>query len=641
VALVAPHYRVGSFDDDASYLLSAKALLAGQGLTGHLTSGEPLVGLYLPGYGALLAPFVWLFPHSFLLPRLLSVVAYAASFPLVWLFLHRRGMSDGEAAAALILLALCPVDATFASMVMAETPFLVILLLLLLALDRWLESDRAVGRWGWAVLIAVAALLWLKQAGLGLVVGLVLWLPFTRTARRWRRAAFLAAGAFISVLPVLIARLVVGLPLAGDRYSMELGGFYQGGLIDRLLHVLPGSVQTLFSTAIPATLVPYYGPLPDQGFARGFWSVLAWQVTALCIIGAVVAFRRRRDGVMEAMVVVYLGESVLWPFVNERRVILVLPIMIAWYVMGASALWGALRRRVGARPGGGYDRAQVAAGILVASAVTFVPLAAQMPKDYLFPWNVSSSDPGGSRYVELLAALGPRSAVIETSYRSTFALFTGHPTAWNAFLDDPGPCSASGARMGIAEDHAGFLVTGDFNKPDLIDDPCLAALAQTAPWAVPLLHTGRDQASVYELVGPGTGHPDLVPTVTAATPLLRTSEGDRSLWTWQWSTPVPVTQVSVGEAAAESGPTESVVVEVRAASGEWTTLTEARSGVGGCAGCRPFLLSEPSPAPEATAVRVVVTAVSPAVVEDLAVIGPGGTGLASSPTRSRQRPGRT
>ena len=34
VALVAPHYFVGSFDDDAGYILAARALLAGHGLTG-------------------------------------------------------------------------------------------------------------------------------------------------------------------------------------------------------------------------------------------------------------------------------------------------------------------------------------------------------------------------------------------------------------------------------------------------------------------------------------------------------------------------------------------------------------------------------------------------------------------------------
>jgi hypothetical protein len=41
---VSSRYFVGSFDDDASYLLTAQAILHGAGLTGHLTSGASVVG---------------------------------------------------------------------------------------------------------------------------------------------------------------------------------------------------------------------------------------------------------------------------------------------------------------------------------------------------------------------------------------------------------------------------------------------------------------------------------------------------------------------------------------------------------------------------------------------------------------------
>ena len=48
---------------------------------------------------------------------------------------------------------------------------------------------------------------------------------------------------------------------------------------------------------------------------------------------------------------VYLAETLLWPEVNERRVILVLPVLVAWYVLGAKAAWDAAwswtQRRVG------------------------------------------------------------------------------------------------------------------------------------------------------------------------------------------------------------------------------------------------------------------------------------------------------
>src|SRR5262249_53140529 len=135
VALVAPHYFVGSFDDDAGYILTARALLAGHGLTASLPNGTLVAGSYLPGYSALLAPLLWLLPHSYAPLRLLSAVCYAGLFPLTWVYLGRRRLSDGVRTATLMLLALGPPLATFGSMVMAETPFLVLLVTLLLLVD--------------------------------------------------------------------------------------------------------------------------------------------------------------------------------------------------------------------------------------------------------------------------------------------------------------------------------------------------------------------------------------------------------------------------------------------------------------------------------------------------------------------------
>lgn len=625
VALIAPRYHVGSFDDDASYILAAKALLSGQGLTGHLVSGEAVVGLYLPGFGALLAPLVWLWPHGLVDLRLLSVAGYAAVFPLTWLLLRRRRLSEGVIAVALVVLALGPVFATFGSMVMAEMPFLVVLLVLLLLADDWLASSRLLGPAGIGVMVAAAALLWLKEAGLGLVVGLVLWLPLSRSPRRWAKAAVLAGFSAVAVLPGLIARYDLGIPLAGGRYSEELGSYYQGSLAERVLHVLPESTWHLLATAIPATLVPYLAPLPLNGHWPDLWKALSWQVTLLCAVGAVTWFRRYRDPAV-AMTVVYLGESVLWPFVNERRAILVLPLLVGWYGLGAAVTWRALRGWVGRAElrWTGAPTALAAVAAVAAVAVTFAPLVAQAPRDYLFGWGQSSSDPRGSGYMEMLAALSPRSAVVETDYRSTVALYSGHPTAWTAFYDTTVDCYEPTVLADLAADHAAFVLLGDLNKPDQIDSPCIAGLIGSASWAVPLLHTARDDATVYELIGPDTANPGLVDDLTSASPPLETTAGDDTVWTWQWSAPVAATQLSLGAAADLSGPTTEVRLQYRDAAGGWITAASAPSGIGGCTGCAPFLLDSSGPV-EVTSVRVVVTGpTGPGAVGDLAVLGPAG-----------------
>lgn len=632
VALVARHYHVGSFDDDASYILSAKALLAGQGLTGHLASGETVIGLYAPGFSALIAPLVWLWPHDFEPLRLLSVVAYGALFPLTWLLLARRRVAFWARVAVLALLALGPPLATYGSMVMAEAPFLDALLLLLLSLDPWVRGP-VLSRWAPPVVGLAAALIWLKEAGLGLVAGLGLWLLIGPHRHRLARAAVLAAGVGLTLVPVVVGRLAAGVPLAGSRYSLELGAYYQGGLLNRLQQVVPSSLWHLLSTAVPATLVPYLTPLPIGGHWPDLWKVLSWQVTVLAAVGAVVWARRYRDGAV-LMVAVYLAESTLWPFVNERRAILVIPLLTAWYVLGAARLWSAVRPMVGPAA----IRPARAGAAVLAAAVVFAPLVAQMPRDYLFAWGQSSSHFGGSDYVALLRRLGRPSSVVESDYRSSTALFTGHATDWTAFTDTQGICYLPEVLGAIAQDRAAFLLLGDFNKPGQLDSPCLARATAFGDWAVPLLHTRRDSASVYELVGPGTGHPGLrglswhqAPTVvtTPAGATAAVSFGGTAL----------VSQVSVGRAwmGPTPGPVASVSLQLEGPDGRWRQVA-ATPGPVGTAGSAYLLASFPEAVP-AMAARVVIVAARPvpvpaagALVEDLSAIGPAGLtrGLSAS-----------
>jgi hypothetical protein len=626
VALVAPHYYVGSFDDDASYILTAKALLSGQGLNGHLASGAVISGLYPPGYSAVLVPLVWAWPHSFVPLRLLSVACYAALFPLTWLYLGRRSIGYGIRVATLTVLALAPPLATFASMVMAETPFLVVLLVLLILADRWDQEARAWTATGVGVVLMAGALVWLKQAGVGLVIGLALSLALRRHPERLARFLMFVLGVAALLAPVVAARLIAGIPIAGSHYSMELGVYYQGGLVNRLSQVLPHSGWHLLSTAIPATLVPYLDPLPLTAGWAGLWVVLSWQVTILSAVGAVAWWRRHRD-LVPLMVAVYLFQSVLWPKVNERRVILVIPILAAWYVLGATAAWQSVARRARGR-GSVPDRTRLAAVRAVAGAfvvgAVLAPLAAQAPRDYLFGWNQSGSHFQGSRYAAMLARLGTPAEVVETDYSSSTALFTGHRTNYSAFLATQVLCLEPSISQAIAADGAAFLLLGDVNKRHLMDSPCLLSEAEAGSWAVPLLHTTRDDAYVFELLGPGTGHPRLANLDATAVPAQSAQQGSEVV-EYNWPRPATVQQVSVGQAAMSAGPTGFVDLEIRRPNGAWAVVARAPAAVGDGRGSTPFLLATFPEGVVATGVRVVVgpgTSGAAASVSDVAAFGP-------------------
>jgi hypothetical protein len=219
----------------------------------------------------------------------------------------------------------------------------------------------------------------------------------------------------------------------------------------------------------------------------------------------------------------------------------------------------------------------------------------------------------------MLADLGTPSDVVETDYPSSTALFTGHRTSSLAFTNTLASCDLAALRFGLASDNASFLLLGDLNKPGVLDRPCIYRTATTSPGAVELLRTNRDRASVFELIGPGTGHPDLR-DITRLAVTSRHAANGASVFEWDWTGSEPVTQVSVGAATAR-GPTTSVLLQIRDDRGGWRTVAASASAVGDGKGAAPYLLATPI-GQEATGVRVVVIGPGPATVEDVHALGP-------------------
>jgi hypothetical protein len=166
------------------------------------------------------------------------------------------------------------------------------------------------------------------------------------------------------------------------------------------------------------------------------------------------------------------------------------------------------------------------------------------------------------------------------------------------------------------------------NKPGIMNSPCFLDLANASPWAVRLLHTSRDDASVYELIGAGTAHPDLI-DLGANRNQVQSRSGDAAVVTLDWGTPSVVSQVSLGEAALATGSTASTTLEIRTPTGGWVPVARANSRVGDGNGAAPFLLASLPPGTAATAARVVLTgpdagsqsAVVAAWVSDFHVLG--------------------
>jgi hypothetical protein len=643
--VVAPIYHVGSFDDDANYLMAAHVLAAGGGLTSKMPSGATVVAYYLPGYPMMLVPLVWLWGSALWPPRVFSTLCVGLLYPLLWAWMGRRGFKPGYRVAVLGLLAINTVLATYSTMVMAEAPFLAVLVLALFALDRWEQRPGVLN--ACLVVLLMVALVWLKEAGIGLVAGLVL---YELWRRRWSRAAGVSLGTAALLLPGLVARWASGGSTIGNRYVGEISPPGDGGLLHKLPNEVVQDVWSYLQEVLRQSVLPTGSPLPTHGAVELLMAAVGATVPVLGFVGAV-SWYRRHPFAESWMLWAYFIETLAYPYTNQRRVILVLPIVTIWYVTGAAVVWR------WALDLGGQTLSKVATSVAVVVAVLAagVPTAAGFTRDYLYKLGLKSSEFAHSPAMALLKAIGPASAVVETDYRGSVAYFSGHRTAWTAFTattpygpfarKNKGSCTVPIVRRALKADDAEFLMIGDVNIPGLVDSPCLLQMASTASTsravgAVRLISTEHDQTSVFEFVGPSSPQPRVTdwtaavsPTAPAASVVLRRNgKGDAggtgftlaardgtASFDWSWGTPVAVTQLSVGSVTSTSA-VQAVNVSVEPARGVWKNVLAAPGAVGD-RGAAPYLLAELPPSTEVLGVEVSVRTSGTAEVAYVNAIG--------------------
>ena len=510
VALVAGHYVVGSFDDDGHYLALAKAFIHGKGYVDTSAPGSPVETLYPPGYPLLIAPLVWLFGGAVWPLRVLSALAFLGCIPLLDRMLRRHPVPDGVRVATLFVFALNPTMATFGSEVMPETVFLLVLLAVLLALPRWEQESRTLSRSGVVVAVGTPYLLLLKAAGLPMLAGVLLWLLLRR---RWRQLVATVFGSVVLLAPLVLVRMASG-PVVGARYTDAYG------LAGPLPHAVWNGVRLYVTYAIPATLVPT-GGAGLHGHSVAF-DALLWVVrysAALLVLVGWISWVRRRLDVSLLIVPLYLAETVPFPYINQRRLILVLPLVVAWYVLGWDRVIVACRRWSRGRVRGAMRYAAVVPIALIVPVLVW-----QLPRHYLLLRGESTPAARGSGYVAALRELTPKGWSIAAGYRWTIADLTGR-TATNVAhfttaCPQGRPADLQKLHHTLTDEHAATLLDAWVKWPHNMDSTCLLDAMSAAPWAVPAYH-GSDESTVFVLLGPGSPRANLhvaldLPTLSSA-----------------------------------------------------------------------------------------------------------------------------
>jgi hypothetical protein len=315
---------IGSFNDDGVYVAVGKAIAAGEGYRSIHLAGDPVQVKYPPGYPALLAVLWWIggsLPNVAGLIRLLNTAVVAAGAGTLWYY-GRRVL--GAHVLPLALLGIGPffLDATlqYHSLALTEPYFVLGWAICLLVVAREIDSTNAslaprVAAWG-GITLAVTTLF--RAHAVALIPAVLLALVHRRSGTR----AILAftAGA---IVPLVAWQVYHGYMIAHGRVSSipdeasYVDWFTSGDVAD--------TYRAVWSTAI-RNVGGYASILTD--YTSGIRPLAAAILAFAAVVVGIGAYRTRRG---RPELVLMIGASLalvlIWPFLQDRFLLPLLPFM--------------------------------------------------------------------------------------------------------------------------------------------------------------------------------------------------------------------------------------------------------------------------------------------------------------------------
>ena len=345
--------------DDASYLILARSLRAFAYRELQFI-GEPTAARFPPGYPLALAGWTSIFGESLDAVAILGIIASVGTLIALFLVIRRR-WSEQLALLVVAVAAVNPSVVTLAGATASEAFFTALTIWSLYAADR-AEDDASPRQAFISGALAVLAAM-TRSAGVTLIGALGLrWL----TQRRWGRVASLAVASM----------LTVGLWLAWTVYAPDRT--FRRSYVDDAVNVRSGDGTLLgtFAQRVQDNVTTYVGQtlatelhLPLTGRTSADNAVWAVLIVGLCAIGAISVWRRWR--VAALYVGAYAVMLAIWPYIIERFITPLLPLVIAMMLIGAWTIADQLTARAAA-----YLPVAVGAG-LAASALVSVARKAE------------------------------------------------------------------------------------------------------------------------------------------------------------------------------------------------------------------------------------------------------------------------
>ncbi|WP_417392675.1 hypothetical protein [Gimesia sp.] len=336
--------------DSARYVIMAKSLVNGTGYREIDTPGEPLYAHRPPGMSLLLSPAALIAPYNVMGAKATVWLSGLAMLTLLYLYvlqLHKSEQGSFNSKPDLLywpailiagMIAINPYTLFFSTLVMSEIPFMACSLAILYLLAVQTESP---GKWHLACFTCLLIFLpFLRTIGIALVLAVGIWAIVRKTRWRW----------LIGVACSLLATgfwMFRNSALEKSGYtSVALQELKSQGVIGTVFNILQRS-QTHFDSFcqklfpdMPGAMPRYSRMILDEN------AILPGPVGVYLLLGAIVLalscygmIKRRRQGGTVALwyLIFSLGILSLWPWMQQRFTLPLLPVVLAFLPAG----WGA------------------------------------------------------------------------------------------------------------------------------------------------------------------------------------------------------------------------------------------------------------------------------------------------------------
>jgi hypothetical protein len=332
VLTVTP-WPVGVFQDDAIYVVLAKALAGGEGFRMINLPGSPHATHFPPGYPMLLAALWKLapeFPDNIVVFKFVNALFLAATAIGTYKIARTRfELGPFGASAAAIVGTLSVVVLVITGVVLSEPFYMALVIPTLMVTERAAEDDSPRTAAAAGALIGLLTLV--RTLGVFLLPAALLVMLIRR---RWRSALVLLLVALVFIAPwqmwVSAYQGETAAPFVGKygAYGQWLADGYRAGGTTFARAVLAKNTDQLFGFIgyLTMPVPPVLPRLISLGIVLCTLALGAWTL-------------RRRIPVTIVFLLGYAAVVLAWPFEPTRFALVWWPVLAALFAAGARAVW--------------------------------------------------------------------------------------------------------------------------------------------------------------------------------------------------------------------------------------------------------------------------------------------------------------